>query len=151
MIVNKMGRTITDYDFAHRHIRFIYVVILCLCGITWYIIDVLNFDRNAYEASLDEFVSRKNWMLVSDYGIDSRPVHMVRCATAFFLSHGMGCMDVNDAVHMVRLQYIFFYVQCVTSPLNILCDCNCDSKKTQSHIAPYERAFTHDCCLCLCS
>ena len=70
MIVNKMGHTITHYDLAHSHIRFIYVVILCLCGIAWYIIDVLNFEQNAYEASLDEFVSRKNWMLVSDYGID---------------------------------------------------------------------------------
>ena len=70
MIVNKMDHTITHYDLGHRHIRLIYFVILCLCGAPWYINDVVNFEQNAYESSLDEFLSRTNWMLVSGYGIN---------------------------------------------------------------------------------
>ena len=26
-------------------------------------------------------------------------------AIAFFTSHGMGCMDVNDTIHSVRLRF----------------------------------------------
>ena len=44
-------------------------------------------------------------------------------AIAFFTSHGMGCMDVNDTIHSVRLRF---------------------DSKMQSHsekIAPCERAL----------
>ena len=86
MIVNKMGHTITHYDLTHRHIRFIYFVILCLCGAPWYINDVVNFEQNAYEASLDKFVSRTNWMLVSDYGIDLLAIVVFLVQLIFLLS-----------------------------------------------------------------
>ena len=73
-----------------------------------------------------------------------------------YLSHGMGCVDVNGAIHMVRLRYIFvcnvryhIWMGCVP----ILCDCNYVYSKSQCHIAPCERALlelVHTVILCEC-
>ena len=57
--------------------------------------------------------------------------HGAMCDSVF-LSHVMGCVDVNDTVHVVQLQCIFvcdvryhILMDCIP----ILCDCDCDSKK----------------------
>ena len=35
----------------------------------------------------------------------SHSVIFSECDCVFFTSHGMGCMDVNDTVHTVRLRF----------------------------------------------
>ena len=73
-----------------------------------------------------------------------------------FLSHAMGCVDVTDTVHMVRLQWIcvcdiahewVLHIQITVAPCEQFHKIAC--QKMQSHserIAPPERAFTRcDC------
>ena len=70
-----------------------------------------------------------------------RPIHTVRCATSFCLSHGIHYVNVNDTVHMVCIFVSDVRHHVWMGCIPIFCDCDCDTRKMQSHIAPFEWIF----------